>query len=363
MTSPRVGLAYEEDYFWHEWLLDFGPFVEPGFQFETPEPRRRMLSLLRKIGLTDLTQWLRASDITHADLLRVHRAEYVDMIEAANEMGGYAGEFTPFGPGGYDIARLSAGGVHASVDAVVSGSVDRAFALVRPPGHHAERDTGRGYCIFANIPVAIEKVRAERGLTRVAVVDWDVHHGNGTQWIYYDDPDTLTISIHQDALYPDDSGTIGERGGPGALGSCINIPLPAGSGRGAYLYAWDEVVAPAVRRFDPDLIVIACGFDASGFDPNARMLLSSNTFRVLTRRAIDLAEQTCGGRLVMAQEGGYSPLYVPLCGAAVVEELLECEPRFDDPGAYLDDLPDQALASHQQERVERAKSGLDGDLA
>lgn len=360
MSTPRVGLAHEEAYFWHEWLLDFGPFVEPGFQFESPEPRRRMLSLLRKVGLTDLTQWLRASDITREDLLRVHGAEYVDMIAAANETGGYAGEFTPFGPGGYDVARLSVGGVHASIDAVVSGGVDRAFALVRPPGHHAERDTGRGYCIFANIAVAIEKVRAERGLGRVAVVDWDVHHGNGTQSIYHDDPETLTISIHQNALYPDDSGTIDERGGPGAIGSCVNIPLPAGSGRGAYLHAWDEVVAPAVRSCHPDLLVIACGFDASGFDPNARMLLSANTFRELTRRAIDLAEETCEGRLVMAQEGGYSEMYVPLCGAAVVEELLECEPHFVDPGAYIDDIPDQALAPHQREGIAKVVAAVFG---
>lgn len=362
MTDARVGLAFEEEYFWHEWPLDFGPMVEPGFQFETPEPRRRLLSLLRKLGLTDLTEWLRASDIARDDLLRVHGKEYIDSVASANATGGYAGEFTPFGPGGYDIARLSVGGVHASIDAVISGKVDRAFALVRPPGHHAERDTGRGYCIFANIAVAVEKARVERGVGRVAVVDWDVHHGNGTQSIYYDDPDTLTISIHQDALYPDDSGTIGERGGPEARGSCVNIPLPAGSGRGAYLHAWDEVVAPVVRQFKPDLLVIACGFDASGFDPNARMLLSSDSFRQLTRRAIHLAEQTCEGRLVMAQEGGYSPLHVPLCGAAVIEELLGVEGRLVDPAAYLDDLPDQALMPHQQERIAQVVAGVLGGV-
>ena len=205
---------------------------------------------------------------------------------------------------------------------MLAGEVDNAYALVRPPGHHAERDWGRGYCMLANAPLAIMKARAELGCGRVAVVDWDVHHGNGTEQAFYDDPDTLTISLHQDRLYPTDTGlmpsTSGRVTGEGAN---INIPLPAGSGRGAYLAAFDQVVQPALRRFGPDLIVVTSGFDAGGLDPLGRMMLSAETFSELSRRVRVLAEQLCGGRLAMTHEGGYSELHAPFCGLRVLEEL------------------------------------------
>jgi acetoin utilization deacetylase AcuC-like enzyme len=350
----RVGLVHEETYFWHTSRIDFGPDVEGDVQLETPEPRRRLLNLLHRTGLSERAVRLRAHDLTREDLVRVHTPEYVDGIAAANGTGGDAGELTPFGPGSYDIARLSAGGVYAAFEGVLSGGCDSAFALVRPPGHHAERDRGRGYCVFANIAVAAEKARAEGLARRVAVIDWDVHHGNGTQWIYYDDPDTLTVSLHQDRLYPHDSGMVDEVGGPGAEGANVNVPLPAGTGIGGYLHAWDTVVAPAVRAFRPDVVVIACGFDASAFDPNARMLITAGGFRTLTERALDLAAEVCEGRLVMVQEGGYSPFYVPICGAAVIEKLLGEEPGVVDSGAFMDGLPDQELQPHQQTAVAAA---------
>lgn len=341
---------FEERYFWHRAGMDLGSHVEGDAQFETPEARRRLLNLLQRLGLADECARIRATDVGEADLLRVHTEAYVERIRSADETGGEAGEHTPFGPGSYGIACLSAGGAHAAVSAVLDGAVDVAYALVRPPGHHAEAGRGRGYCIFANIAVAIERARAELGLTRVAVIDWDVHHGNGTQSIYYHDPETLTISLHQDRLYPSDSGLVDEIGGEGAEGANINIPLPAGSGEGAYLHAWDSLVEPAVRDFAPELVVVGCGFDASAFDPGGRMLLMASSFRALTARALDLAERS-GGRLVMVHEGGYSPIYVPICGAAVVETLLGVPARVVDSLAFLGNLPDQALQPHQEQAV------------
>jgi acetoin utilization deacetylase AcuC-like enzyme len=350
-----VGLVYEEQSFWHQSQVDFGPFVEQGFQLETPQQGRRLLNLLHRTGLTDKTLRLRASEVTREDLLRVHSPKYVDFIASANTKGGEAGDFCPFGPGGYDFARLAAGGAFVGLEAVLAGTCNTAFVMARPPGHHAERDRGRGYCMFSNIGVALEKARAAGLVKRVAVVDWDVHHGNGTQWIYYDDPNTLTISLHQDGLYPHDSGMVEETGGPDAPGSNINIPLPAGTGIGGYEHAWDQVVAPAIRSFAPDVLWIASGFDASAFDPNARMCLSSSAFRKLTTRAMDLASEVCGGRLVICQEGGYSPFYVPICGAAVVETLLGEQPTIQDLSAWVDGWPAQKLQPHQDAAVARAR--------
>ena len=191
-----------------------------------------------------------------------------------------------------------------ALEAVLCGSVQNACALIRPPGHHAVAGLGMGFCLFGNAVVAIRHGRAMYGLGRVAVVDWDVHHGNGTQAAFYDDPGTLTISLHGDRLYPAYSGSLAERGtGPG-LGYNLNVPLPPGSGDGAYLEAMRRVVLPALHRFKPDLIVVACGFDASAADPLGRMMVTSDGYRQMTALVMVAAEALCGGRLMMTHEGG-----------------------------------------------------------
>lgn len=356
-THRRVGLVADEAGFWHESRADFGPSVEPGVQLETPEARRRLLHLIERLGLRRRMTPLEPLALAEADLARVHTADYLAAFRAQSAgAGGELGDFAGFGHGSYEIAVRSAGGVAAAVRAVLDGELDRAYALVRPPGHHAEPDRARGYCLLANIPIALELARARQGLGRVAIVDWDVHHGNGAQRIYWDDPDVLAISLHQDRLYPVESGAVEERGGDAALGATLNIPLPAGSGEGAYLAAFDRVVAPALRAFQPELLVVACGYDAAFLDPSSQMALTSATFGDLTRRVIELAEELCGGRLVIAQEGGYSPLYTPICGAAVVAALLEAEAETElhDPyGRHLH-TPEQNLLPHQLEAIERA---------
>lgn len=351
----RVGLVHEEAYFWHLSRVGFGGIVEGDSQFETPEPRRRLLNLLHRLGLTDLCIRVRADELTEQDLRRVHAPEYLNRLLAADATGGEAGESAPFGPGSFAIARLAAGGVHAAVDATLAGRTDVAFALVRPPGHHAERERGRGFCLLANVAIAVEKARSQHGLGRVAIIDWDVHHGNGAQSLYYDDPMTLTVSIHQDRLYPKDSGMVEETGGPGAPGGNVNVPLPPGSGEGAYLHAWDHVVAPAIEHFGPDLLVVSCGFDASQCDPSGRMLLTAGSFSLLTQRALALADRTCRGRLVLAQEGGYSAIYMPICGAAVVATLLGDGGLVDDPLATIGDVSHQGLQPHQERVITLAR--------
>ena len=192
-----------------------------------------------------------------------------------------------------------------------------------------------GFCFLANIAIAIESAQVRFDLPRVAVVDWDVHHGNGTQHIFYERDDVLTISIHQQGCFPPGYSGEDERGaGPGE-GYNLNIPLAPGAGSDAYLHAIDTLVLPALEAFAPDLIVVACGYDANAFDPLARMLLPSDTFRQMTQRMKSAARSLCDDRLVLIHEGGYSEAYVPFCGHAAIEALANVNTEVVDPLADL----------------------------
>jgi len=352
---------------WHDtgtsaWVTPASLTVEPLGHIENADGKRRIHNLVEVSGLIDHLVQLKPRMATEDEVLRLHTREYMDRVKKASaEMGGDAGDLTPFGPGSYDIALLAAGGCMTAVDAVLDGSVDNAYALVRPPGHHAERDTGRGFCIFANTALAAVHARSARGLSRVAIVDWDVHHGNGTEHAFYADPSVLTISIHQDNNYPPGSGAIGDTGsGPGE-GYNINIPLPAGSGVGAYIATFDRVVAPALRAFRPELILIASGLDASAMDPLASMMMTSDGYRQLTHTMLDVAGDVCGGRLVACHEGGYSPAYVPYCGLAILEELAGVRSGLADPLLeLLAGFGGQDLQPHQEAVIREASKLVEG---
>ncbi len=359
----RTGFVCDESYFAHRTDEGLGPWVAPGSAFETPEGKRRIRDLAVATGLASELVPVMPSPLGRKDCLRFHTPAYLDRLrELSSGAGGNAGEETWFGPGSYEIALLSAGGTYAAVRAVVAGEVDNAYALVRPPGHHAERDWGRGYCMLANVALAVMKARAELGVGRVAVVDWDVHHGNGTEQAFYDDPETLTISLHQEHLYPRDSGFLPDRGEGAGLGTNLNVPLPAGSGRGAYLAAFDRVVEPAVRRFRPDLLVVASGFDAGALDPLGRMMLSAGAYGELTARLVGLADELCGGRLAMSHEGGYSELHAPFCGLRVLEAMSGASTGIEDPFDFISEYGGQRLTDHQSAAVDEAvrMHGLDG---
>ena len=351
----RTGFVCDDSYFSHRTDEGLGPWVAPGSAFETPEGKRRIRDLVVATGLGAELVRLAPSPLTREDCERFHSATYLDrLVEMSDGSGGNAGEETWFGRGSYEIALLSAGGTYAGLRAVVTGEVDNAYALVRPPGHHAERDWGRGYCMLANVVLAVMKARAELGVGRVAVVDWDVHHGNGTEQAFYADPETLTISLHQEHLYPRDTGFLPDRGAGAGLGANLNVPLPAGSGRGAYLAAFDRVVEPAVRRFRPDLLVVASGFDAGALDPLGRMMLSAGAYGELAGRLVALADELCGGRLVMSHEGGYSELHAPFCGLRVLEAMSGAATGVEDPFDFISEYGGQQLTDHQSASVDAA---------
>ncbi|MGN6303470.1 MAG: class II histone deacetylase [Mesorhizobium sp.] len=326
----KTGFYTDERTFWHSGgiqslVLPVGGWVQPpaaaGFA-ESPDSKRRFLSLLQVSGLTAKLEIRSATSASREDLLRVHPASYLDAFKRVSDAtGGDLGVSAPFGVGSYEIATLSAGLAMAAVDGVLSGALKNAFSLSRPPGHHCLPDTPMGFCLLANIPVAIEAARAKHGVGRVAVVDWDVHHGNGTQAIYYEDPDTLTISLHQDGCFPPGYNGAEDRGTGEGQGANINIPLLPGGGHAVYMRAFERIVIPALEAFKPELIVVASGLDASVVDPLARMNLHSDSYRAMTASIVDVAGRLCQGHLVVVHEGGYSETYVPFCGHALVEAL------------------------------------------
>jgi acetoin utilization deacetylase AcuC-like enzyme len=360
-----TGWLSHELYFWYDTrsAAGFMPAnsrtIEPDTHVENPATKRRFRNLVEVSGLLGKLVQLEPRPATEEEVLRCHDRAYLERIKALSaENGGDAGELTPFGPGGYEIALLAAGGVISAIDAVLDGTVDNVYALVRPPGHHAEPDLGRGFCIFGNAAIGAKHAREARGLERVAVVDWDVHHGNGTQKIFWEDPSVLTISSHQDNWYPPDSGHVHEVGAGAGEGYSLNIPLPPGSGVGAYVAAYERVVAPALRAFRPELIVVASGLDASAMDPLAHMLVHSDGYRQLTRILLDVADEV-DARLVVEHEGGYSSAYVPFCGLAIVEELAGIRSGLEDPFLPIfEGMGGQELQPHQDAAIAAAEANL-----
>ncbi len=339
-TTMTTAFFTDERTFWHAggnytFTAPIGGLVQPlaaGGLPESPETKRRLKNLIEVTGLIENLDSRKAPEATREDLLRVHSEDYLTAFKSLSDAGsGEIGHHAPFAQGGYEIAALSAGLVKAAVAAVLTGEVKNAYALSRPPGHHCLPDAPMGFCLFANIAIAVEAARAAGLATRVAVLDWDVHHGNGTEAIFYDRDDVLTISIHQEGNYPLDTGGIEDRGHGAGDGANLNLPLPAGAGHTAYVHAIERVAVPAIEAFKPDLIIVACGFDACAIDPLARMLATAETFRTMTQQVMDLAARVCDGRLVLAHEGGYSEAYVPFCGHATLEALSGSSVRAPDP--------------------------------
>ncbi|MDX1892046.1 class II histone deacetylase [Mycolicibacterium sp. 050158] len=338
--SAGTGLYHDELCLWHSTgeavlFLPVGGWLQPlagGGHPESPESKRRLKSLLDVSGLTGELTVSSAVAATVEDLLRVHTADYVERFQALSAgRGGEIGPEALFSHGGFEIASLSAGLAKQAVADVLDGRRRNAYSLSRPPGHHCLPDTGMGFCLLANIPIAIEAAKASRGLGKVAVLDWDVHHGNGTQHVYYQRDDVLTISLHQENCFPVDSGAVGERGdGPGR-GFNLNVPLPPGSGHDTYLHAMRTIVLPALEEFGPELIIVASGLDANAVDPLARQLLHAGSFREMTGLVLEAAEHLCDGRLVVVHEGGYAESAVPFCGLAIIETLAGVRTEVVDP--------------------------------
>jgi acetoin utilization deacetylase AcuC-like enzyme len=309
-----------------------------------PENAERILNIraaLRNGPIAGRLEWHAGRHAIREELEMLHLPEYIDSVEkfcAAG--GGYVTQSTPVVTRSWDAALAAAGTALAATAAVLDGECDLAYALVRPPGHHAQPDRADGYCLFSNAALAAE-LATRRGVERVAVIDWDVHHGNGTQECFWGRGDVLAVSLHMrhgswgpshpQTGAPDEVGT-----GDGA-GRNVNVELPVGTGDEGYRRAMARAVSPVVDAFEPDLIVIACGQDASQFDPNGRMCVAMDGFRDLGAASRALADRHCDGRMVLVQEGGYGRTYSGHCMHATLEGVLGTGPLLADPMAYLPD--------------------------
>jgi acetoin utilization deacetylase AcuC-like enzyme len=363
----RTGFVTDERCFWHDpgnyaLMLKPGGFVEPyNRHIENPDPKRRFLNLAVVSGLRDRLETIASRDASIDELLRLHTRAHLDHVQAtATAGGGELGVGAPISANGWDMARRSAGCALAATDAVMSGSVQHAYALTRPPGHHAEPERAMGFCVFANAALAAEHAIARYGLKRVAIVDWDVHYGNGTDRCFAERTDVLAISIHQQAGYLQVAGEADEIGTGAGRGYSINIPLPPGCGDGAYREAFDRIVLPALDAFRPELIIVPCGYDAGRFDPLGRMLLDGVTFRWMTRAMADMAARHGQDRLLLTHEGGYCPVSVPFFGLAVLEELSGQSTEVECPftGQHTK-IPGHALSDEQRAWIGRLAAHFD----
>jgi acetoin utilization deacetylase AcuC-like enzyme len=337
-----TGYIFDERFLGHdtgEQLIELpdGSTLEPIEHSSAARITRRSHTLISGSGLLPALARVTPRPATVDDLALFHTPAHVERIRALCAGGGgeagtnETGDATPVVPASWDAALLSAGAVLSAVDAVIGGQVQNIYALVRPPGHHATADQSMGYCVFNNVAIAARYARRDHGLRRIMIVDWDVHHGNGTQSAFYNDPGTLFISLHQDGWYPLDAGNAGDVGSGAAAGTTVNIPLPAGTGDIGYLEAFERVIGPIGRLFQPELIFISAGQDPSMVDPLGRMMVTMDGFRALATFLRELAGELCGGRLVAVQEGGYSASYVPFCTLAAVEGLMGARSAVRDP--------------------------------
>lgn len=290
-----VGIVYDPIYLEH----DTGDHPENAQRLEA------VVGYLRANGVWSRLERVAVTPALVEDLRRIHTAQHIDTVRSIAKAGGGAVDYdTVISARSYEVARCAAGGCIAAAEAVLAGRVSAAYALVRPPGHHATSSRAMGFCLFNNVAVAARWALEAAGIGRLAIVDIDVHHGNGTAEAFASDPNVLYVSLHQYPLFPG-TGHWRETGtGPGE-GTLLNVPLPPHTGDAGYRQCFERLVVPAVRRFAPELLLVSIGYDAHWADPLSWMLLSLSGYRAMMDDLVSLASELCRGRLVVALEGGY----------------------------------------------------------
>ncbi len=327
-----TGLVFHEEYLRHE-------------QTPThPERRERLaytMDQLREEGVIDdgIVRLLEPFVASLEEVLAVHTREYVEFLRRESARGGGIIDFDTNIPKGiFERALLAAGGAIRAAKAVLEGEVDNAFAMVRPPGHHAKSYIGAGFCYFNNVAIAV-KWLLRRGVRRIAILDWDAHHGDGTQEIFYEDDRVLFISTHQMPLYPG-TGYPEERGRGKGEGYTVNIPLPPGTGDEGYILVVEEIIEPIVREFVPEFIVVSAGQDNHFTDPITSLALTARGYAEIMSRAVAMAEELCDGRIIAVLEGGYSvEAALPYTNLAIIAAMAGLDTsHIREPANYLPEL-------------------------
>ncbi len=315
-----------------------------------PESPARLQAILDRLHAAPVagTRWQTPRQASREQVARVHGPAYLELVEQVRGQTIHIDEDVAMAPGSTDASYLAAGAAIDAVEAVVAGAARNAFALVRPPGHHAEADRAMGFCVLANVAIAAEHARQVLGLQRVLIVDWDVHHGNGTQHIFEGRDDVLVFGTHQFPHYPG-TGGLHEHGHGAGLGYTVNVPLPAGMGDGDYAMMFREVLVPVAAAFKPDLVLVSAGFDPHREDPLGDMLVSAEGFAGLCGVVREVAEASAGGRLALVLEGGYDLEGLASSVHACVEVLAGRTPP-GQPGASAqgEAVLRQTLAEHRR---------------
>jgi acetoin utilization deacetylase AcuC-like enzyme len=312
VIDMKVGLVYDPIYLEHD----------TGSHPENSQRLVAVMSFLEESGMREKIDLLSPRPTSAEEITAVHSPKYISQIESRAERGGgWLDADTVLCPASYKVALYAAGGCLTAVEAVMDGKVDSAFALVRPPGHHATHNRAMGFCIFNNVAIAAKFALSKFKLSRVLIADFDVHHGNGTQETFYADPKVVYFSTHQYPFYPG-TGWIDETGTGEGKGSTVNFPMTAGWGDEEYLRAYNEVLAPVARRFQPQLILVSAGFDPHWADNIAMMQLSITAFAEIARILKQLAIELCQGRLIFTLEGGYNLQVAAYSVKAILDVLL-----------------------------------------
>lgn len=311
---PKVGIVLDKLYVDHDNGMGH------------PETHERILAIVDMLNFTKLIDEvvkITPRDATKEEITLVHTAEHFDkMASTKGKPKVFLDADTSTCPVSFDAAVRASGGMLSAIDSILEGEVDRAMPLVRPPGHHAEADRAMGFCLFNHVAVGAAYLTRIKGLSRVLVVDWDLHHGNGTQHMFYDDPSVLYFSTHQHPFYPG-TGSLNEKGSGEGEGYNINVPLPPGMGDSEYIKIFTEILAPVVEQFKPEFILVSAGFDTFLEDPLGGMKVTPEGFAKQTRFLTDLADKYCRGKVVFILEGGYNLDGLWISSKEVVEELLD----------------------------------------
>jgi len=308
-----VGYVYDPIYLEHD----------TGGHVENRSRLTEIISILKEAKLLDQLTNISARAATEQELLTVHTEAHIKHIEnSSNTGGGWLDGDTITSPQSYKAALYAAGGLINALDAIMANGVDSAFALVRPPGHHATQRRAMGFCLFNNVAIAAKQAIDKYNLSRVLIVDFDVHHGNGTQDSFYDNPNVLYFSTHLSPYYPG-TGLINQTGSGAGLGYTMNVPMPAWCGDAEYVRVFEEVLEPAARRFQPEIIMVSAGYDTHWADHLAFMQVSIAGFAQMAGYLKDLAEELCGNKLLFTLEGGYNIEALAHSVRATFEVLLD----------------------------------------
>jgi len=294
--SRKTGIVKDQRYLRHD-AGDGHP--------ESPQRLQETYAMLATVDMAGKFLEIPPRYATHDEIAMIHSSSYVDMVaDTAGKSFVALDPDTTTTAESYDVAKLAVGGLFSAIDSVVSGAVDNAFALIRPPGHHAGKGNAAGFCIFNNVAIGAMHAILQHKLHRILIVDWDLHHGNGTQEQFYGNKNILYFSTHQYPYYPG-TGALEEIGTGAAIGFTINVPLRTGTDNSQYVKIYRKLLCPVAMKFNPELVLISAGFDTYYLDPLGGMKVTPAGFAHLTRILMDIADQCCGGKLVMTLEGGY----------------------------------------------------------